>query len=132
MFIPAPLDRVFEALDTDEGRASFWAQSAISSGTHIDFKFINGHEHKSKILERRPPNLFSLDYFGGKASFKLEETVGGTELLLTHEGVKSEEWIETHAGWLNVLFPLKARVAFGVDLRNNDASRTWEQGYADQ
>ena len=33
---------------------------------------------------------------------------GGADLLLTHEGIALEEWNEVHAGWLNVLFPLKA------------------------
>ena len=42
------------------------------------------------------------------------------------------EWHDVHAGWLNVLFPLKAMLAFGVDLRNHDPSRSWDQGYADQ
>jgi hypothetical protein len=55
-----------------------------------------------------------------------------TDLLLTHSGVPEDEWVEVHAGWLNVLFPLKAWLKFGVDLRNHDATRTWDQGYADQ
>ena len=41
------------------------------------------------------------------------------------------EWVETHAGWLNVLFPLKAYLAFGVDLRSHDRERLWDDGYAD-
>ena len=34
-------------------------------------------------------------------------------------------------GWLNVLFPLKAAVDFGIDLRNHDPRRTWDQRYVD-
>ena len=52
--------------------------------------------------------------------------------MLTHEGVATDEWNEVHAGWLNVLFPLKGWVAHGIDLRNHDAERSWDQGYADQ
>jgi len=57
---------------------------------------------------------------------------GLTDLLLTQEGVAADEWQEVHAGWLNVPFPLKACVVHGVDLRNHDPSRAWEQGCADQ
>ena len=46
--------------------------------------------------------------------------------------VAAEEWHEVHAGWLNVLLPLKAWIAHGVDLRNHDPGRTWAQGYVDQ
>jgi len=35
------------------------------------------------------------------------------------------------AGWVSVLMALKAAVDHGVDLRNHDPQRTWDQGYAD-
>jgi hypothetical protein len=53
-------------------------------------------------------------------------------LSLTHSEVNPEDWNEVHAGWLNVLFPLKAWVGFSVDLRNHDPRRLWDDGYADQ
>ncbi len=34
-------------------------------------------------------------------------------------------------GWLNVLLPLKAMLDFGVDLRNHDPTRTWNERYVD-
>ena len=77
--------------------------------------------------------MLSIDYMGGPARFELTAAGGGgTDLLLTHEGVGPEEWNEVHAGWLNVLLPLKAWVTHGVDLRNHDPERSWDQGYADQ
>ena len=94
---------------------------------------VNGERHRARILVRERPNRFSLAYFGGQATFTLTRTdQGGTDLLLTHEGVGADDWVDTHAGWLNVLFPLKATLAFGIDLRNHDPSRSWQQGYADQ
>jgi uncharacterized protein YndB with AHSA1/START domain len=133
MHIPAPRHAVFAALDSDEGRASFWAESAIEVDARIEFRFINGTACTSKVLERRAPDVFSIDYFGGPARFELtDDGSGGTDLLLTHDGVAPEEWHEVHAGWLNVLFPLKAWIAHGVDLRNHDPDRSWDQGYADQ
>lgn len=133
MHIPVSPEEVFDALNSDEGRASFWAEYSVETEGHIEFRFSNGYMYKSKILERRAPEVFSIDYFGGPARFELTpDGDGGTDLLLTHENVNPEEWIEVHAGWLNVLFPLKAWVVFGVDLRNHDPERSWDQGYADQ
>ena len=133
MFLPVPPEKVFEALSTDEGRSSFWAESTHETSNEIRFVFANGSEHRAKILERQYPERFRLEYFHGVASFELERAEdGGTELLLTHHGVPAEEWNEVHAGWLNVLFPLKAMLAFGVDLRNHSRLRSWDQGYADQ
>lgn len=133
MCIPVPPDRVFAVLDSNEGRASFWAESAVEADGHIEFQFINGYSWRGRVLERRPPDVWSVDYLGGPARFELASNAhGGTDLLLTQEGVAPDEWNEVHAGWLNVLFPLKAWLAHGVDLRNHDASRSWDNGYADQ
>ena len=133
MHIPATTERVFDTLASDEGRASFWAESAIEIDGHIEFRFINGVLCKSRILERNRPHVFSIDYMGAAARFDLApDGMGGTDLLLTQDGVAPGEWTEVHAGWLNVLFPLKAWIAHGVDLRNHDPARSWDQGYADQ
>jgi len=34
-------------------------------------------------------------------------------------------------GWVSVLMAMKAAVDFGVDLRNHDPKRSWQQGFAD-
>lgn len=131
--LPVSPERVYAALDSDEGRAAFWAESAIEKEGAIDFCFISGYECTSPILERRPPSVWAIDYMGGEVRFELAaDGKGGTDLLLTHYGMKAEEWNEVHAGWLNVLFPLKGWVVYGIDIRNHDPARSWEQGYADQ
>ncbi len=133
MHIPAAPEQVYAAIDSDAGRAAFWAESAVEREGAIDFRFSNGFRCQSRVLERRPPSLFSIDYFGSPARFELQpDGKGGTDLLLTHEGVSNAEWNEVHAGWLNVLFPLKAFIVHGIDLRNHDATRSWDDGYADQ
>ena len=133
MHIPVPPERVYAALDSDEGRASFWAESAVEKEGVIQFHFINGFAHSGRILERKAPRVWEVEYFGGPARFELESgSRGGTDLLLTHRGVPAAQWNEVHAGWLNVLFPLKAWLAHGVDIRNHDPKRSWDQGYADQ
>jgi hypothetical protein len=131
--VQVPPDRVFGALDSDHGRGSFWAESAVEADGHIHFRFIDGEELRSRILERQAGRLFEIEYFGSPARFDLQpDGVGGTDVLLTHEGVGDEDWQEVHAGWLNVLFPLKAWLLHGVDLRNHDPARLWDDGYADQ
>lgn len=124
---------MFTALATAEGRAKFWAESAIERDGVIHFTFINGYTCDRKIVERREPSVFALDYFGAVACLKLtDDGTGGTELLLTHRGVSAEDRDEVHAGWLNVLLPLRAWLITAVDIRNHDRTRTWDQRYVDQ
>lgn len=133
MHIRVPPADVFRALDSDAGRASFWAESAVETDGNIDFRFINGKQWRAHILDRDSPSLFAIDYLGGPARFELRpDGAGGTDLEVIQEDLDPDEWAEAHAGWLNVLFPLKAWLTFGVDLRNHDADRTWDNGYADQ
>jgi uncharacterized protein YndB with AHSA1/START domain len=133
MHITVPPERVYAALDSSDGRASFWAESAIETASGIEFHFANGDRFTCRVHHRRPPFEWALEYFEGIARFELTpDGHGGTDLMLTHSGVSAEEWHETHTGWLNVLFPLKAWLVHGVDLRNHDPDRTWDKGYADQ
>ncbi|MFS8572492.1 MAG: SRPBCC domain-containing protein [Clostridia bacterium] len=132
LHVPAPPEEVFDILDSDEGRARFWTESAVMVDDVIEFRFINGYVYRSKVLERERPRVWAIEYLGGTARFELTpDGAGGTDLLLTHEGVAPEEWIETHAGWLNVLFPLKAWAGYGIDLHNRDPLRSWDDGYVD-
>jgi uncharacterized protein YndB with AHSA1/START domain len=133
MHLSVPPHEVFAALDSDRGRAAFWAEPAVERAGAIEFRFIQGFACRSRVLERRPPHVWTIDYLGGPVRFELQEDGrGGTDLLLSHEGAVPEEWNEVHAGWLNVLFPLKAWLTHGIDLRNHDPRRTWDEGYADQ
>ena len=56
----------------------------------------------------------------------------GTDLTLVNTGVAEQDFAEVHAGWLNVLLPLKAAADFGVDLRSHDPRRTWRERFVDQ
>jgi uncharacterized protein YndB with AHSA1/START domain len=133
MHIAVPPAKVFAALDSADGRASFWAESASETDGHITFQFISGLSYRSRVLERHAPDLWAIEYFGGRVTFTLsDDGSGGTDLLLTHDGVSERDWNDVHAGWLNVLFPLKAWITFGIDLRNHDPRRSWDEGYADQ
>lgn len=132
LHLPVRPERVFETLASDQGRASFWAEAAVEHHGVIEFRFSGGESCSSRILEREPPRRFTLEYFGSVAQFDLEsDGQGGTDLLLTNTGVSEQKWNEVHTGWLNVLLSLKAWLVRAVDLRNHDASRNWDTGYAD-
>jgi hypothetical protein len=120
-------------LATGEGRRRFWAVSAEEADGTIAFRFANGQRLDARIIERRPPTRFALSYFGNSTvAFDLAAVgEGGTDLLLTETGVPELETLENLPGWVSVLLGLKAAVDFGIDLRNHDPARQWEQGYVD-
>jgi uncharacterized protein YndB with AHSA1/START domain len=124
---------VYSFLATDEGRARFWAESAVEQEGHIVFQFPNGQSWRGQILEADPARVFRLVYFGGsETTFHLaDDGTGGTDLTLADRGVPPEDKAEVLAGWTSVLMALKAAVDFGVDLRNHDPSRSWDQGFVD-
>ena len=125
-------EQVYKLIASDGGRAQFWAESAVEESGHIFFTFINGLEWRGQILEKNPPFHFSVSYFDSKTSFDLEgDGNGGTNLTLTDEGVPPAHRVEVIAGWVSVLMALKGAADFGVDLRNHDLRRTWDQGYCD-
>jgi hypothetical protein len=79
-----------------------------------------------------PGQRFALDYFGSPTLFELtSDGRGGTDLNLLAEDVPASDWHEVHAGWVSVLLTLKAAADFGIDLRNHDPVRSWDQGFAD-
>lgn len=131
--LDSPPDQVHPMLSTNEGRARFWAESALETGGSIDFVFPDGQSWRGRIIQNTPPHTFSVEYFGGSvANFYLEDDgSGGTDLTLIDEGVQPQERCEVIAGWVSVLLALKAAIDFSIDLRNHDPARTWEQGFAD-
>jgi uncharacterized protein YndB with AHSA1/START domain len=131
--LTSPPEQVYQILATDEGRARFWAESAIETDGKIDFKFPNGFSWRGKIIENSPPCRFVVEYIdGSSATFELtDDGAGGTDLRLTDVGVSETYRTEVTAGWVSVLMALKATVDFSVDLRNHDPGRTWDQGFAD-
>jgi hypothetical protein len=124
---------VYQTLSTDGGRASFWAESAVEQDGIIHFIFPNHAEWKGRILEKDVPRKFKVEYYGGSiTTFELDsDGKEGTDLILTDQGVQEEDRTEVIAGWVSVLMALKASVDFGVDLRNHDPNRTWDDGFAE-
>ena len=129
--LEASPDVVYKMLATDTGRAQFWAEEAQEQSGTILFLFPNGVRWQGEILEQVPGKWFAVHYYGGsRATFMLaSDGAGGTDLTLVDEGINPAYQAETMAGWVSVLLALKAAVNFGVDLRNHDPDRTWDQGY---
>jgi uncharacterized protein YndB with AHSA1/START domain len=126
-------ERVYEFLNTNQGRAKFWAESAIENNGALDFVFPDGLTWRGKILERVPNEKFSVNYFGNSiATFDLrEDGKGGTDLCLSDANVLAHDRVEVIAGWVSVLMQMKAAIEFGIDLRNHDTTRTWDEGYVE-
>jgi uncharacterized protein YndB with AHSA1/START domain len=126
-------EAVYALLATDAGRARFWAQRTIEAGDAVRFEFANGQAVESIVLEREPPRRFALTYFAGsRVVFNLApDGAGGTDLELVERGVPEGERLDNLAGWVSVLLALKAAADFGIDLRNDDRAKRWEDGYVD-
>ncbi len=126
------IEKVYQALTTDDGRGKFWAEETKEKNGIIKFKFLDYPKYKSKIIELQPPNLFRLEYFGTDVTFNLKETLDdGTDLILSALTFNEATRQEMTAGWVSVLMAMKAAVDFGVDLRNHNPDRTWNKGYMD-
>lgn len=132
MHFASPPEMVYAALATDAGRARYWAESAPEVNGTIAFRIPNFDLFYGRVLRRRKPSLFRLEYFGTLVEFSLRsDKKGGTDLSLKATEVPEAIRMEMVAGWVSVLMAMKAAVDHGVDLRNHDATRAWENGYAD-
>ena len=98
---PATVHRM---LATDDGRARFWAESAVERDGAITFAFSDGQTWRGTILADEPPHRFAVVYFGGSTTtFVLaDDGAGGTDLRLTDAGVAPADRLETTAGWVSV------------------------------
>jgi uncharacterized protein YndB with AHSA1/START domain len=131
--LASPPERVFELLDTDEGRVKFWAERsrAVPGGFELDFP--GGLTDRVDVLERDPPMRLTIRYFGAKAEFELvPREDGGCRFQVTCHCDDPAAWVEFHAGWVSWLLVLKAAADFGIDLRNGAPDRAWSQRYVDQ
>ncbi|GAB4518083.1 MAG: hypothetical protein Tsb0010_02290 [Parvularculaceae bacterium] len=126
------VEEVFDLLSTDAGREAFWAEESREAEGAVALRFPNGATETARILASETPRLFELSYFGVRTRFALADAPdGGCDLTLTADGRDRDDREEIRAGWVSVLMNLKAVADHGVDLRNHDPSRSWDEGYAD-
>jgi uncharacterized protein YndB with AHSA1/START domain len=130
--LAAPPERVFAAWLDPEQHARFWCE--LSERTALGFRqsFVDGTVGECALVAAVEPTRLELRYFGTRVEIELAARGGGTDLTLTCDEVPAHDFLDLHAGWLNVLLPLKAWLDFGVDLRNHDRARTWRERYVDQ
>lgn len=127
----SPTETVWRAWTTDDGRESFWAHRSLRDETGFDLSFLNGEKLRIDLIEARAPERLAFFYFGGSAvTIELSpDGRGGCDLRLREEG--APEPVVNYAGWVTVLLACKAAVDFGIDLRNRDPRRTWDEGFVD-
>ena len=133
MHFSSPPEKVYEALATQEGREKYWAESSPEKEGVVEFHILKFPPFSGEIIEQKPSELFVIEYFGTLTRFELKsDGKGGTDLFLVATGIDDEaERLDMIPGWVSVLMAMKAAVDFGVDLRNHDIERTWQDGYAD-
>lgn len=125
-------EMVFDALATDAGRSRFWAEAAPEVDGVITFHILNYEPFSGRILLRREPEIFKLEYYGTVVEFSLSgDGRGGTDLSLLATEVDESIRMEMVAGWVSVLMAMKAAVDHNIDLRNHDESRAWGTGFLD-
>lgn len=130
--VGAPAGEVWALLATDAGRERFWCERSRESGGRIEMTFPSGVTESFEVLERSEGRLLRIRYFGGsEATFTIEPDARGCVVTLTETGVPDGHRAENESGWVSVLLALKGAAQFGVDLRNHDPSRTWDDGFAD-
>jgi uncharacterized protein YndB with AHSA1/START domain len=128
----SPPETVFEALATDAGRARFWAEAAPEVDGVVTFHILNYEPFSGRILLRREPSVFKLEYYGTVVEFSLSgDGAGGTDLSMVATDVDESIRMEMVAGWVSVLMGMKAAVDHNIDLRNHDKSRAWGNGFLD-
>lgn len=125
--------KVYKYLSTNEGRSSWWAETAYESNGYIEYNFENNFYYRGKIVKKIKNKKFAVIYLGSVVTFILKpDGKRGTDLTLSHAiPITNSDRMETAAGWVSVLLTLKAAVDFGVDLRNHQAKRAWIFGYCD-
>lgn len=127
----SPPGRVYGFIASDDGRARFWAERAERRGDMITFSFPNRWSQPCRVLAEAGPHRFELDYFGSPTCFDLQADGSGTRLTLTARNIPPADYEDVLAGWVSVLLALKAACDHGVDLRNHDPARSWDQRFCD-
>jgi len=67
----SPPERVFELLDTDEGRVRFWAERSRTVPGGFELEFSGGLTGQVEVVEREPPARMAIRYFGADAELEL-------------------------------------------------------------
>jgi uncharacterized protein YndB with AHSA1/START domain len=75
--LASPPERVFELLDTDEGRERFWAERSSAKADGFELAFPGGLTGHVEVLERQPPTRLRVRYFGADVELDLSTREDG-------------------------------------------------------
>ena len=115
--IAAPRERVYKALTTQSGLASWWTSDTALQGDEIRLKFENGTIQFRMLVQKQvPPTLVEWDcvgddpeWTGTHLKFVLSDADGKTALRFEHTGWKAASDYMADCGytWPHVLERLK-------------------------
>ena len=133
VLINATAADVYRAVSTDEGRAGFWVATSRSTASGITLEFFDGTSWTGRMLRATPDRAVELTYLGGGTVVLEILPVSQSQCIVavTDRPTNPVDWLANYAGWVAVLLNLKATAEFGVDLRNRDGARSFEQGFVD-
>ena len=123
--IAAPQEKVFRALTSEDGIASWWTDDTMVARNEVRLGFENGSvTFRMKIAKMNPPELLEWEcigdqqeWTGTKLSWVLRPTrEGGTNLSLAHVNWRdeSEYFGDCQETWPEVLARLKAFAETGT------------------
>lgn len=120
--IKAPVAKVFVALTTGKGIASWFSDKATTEprkGGNIELTWNNGGMGlQSKFLAFKKNRELSYGFYGADVvSFKLAMKKGATEVSLEHRCSAESPCIEITQNWAHLLWMLKWRLEIGTDPR---------------
>jgi hypothetical protein len=130
--LPANPDRVLTAwLDPADQEGFLCRTSELApGGFHLTFP--NGEATRLSVRQIVSPSRLIFSYFDAVVDITLQPRGHETELTLVTTGYAPSACLDVTAGWVSVLWALKALLTTGRDLRTHHPSHTWNERYVDQ
>jgi len=123
--------KVFSFWTTDEGREEFWAEKSIKDDNFFNIMFFDGSTTEVLVISEKMPKI-ELIFLRTILTITLnDDGNGGTDLLLNNKNIPAEDYESLSNKWISTLLNLKAVCDFGVDLRNKDNTKNYDNGYID-
>lgn len=116
--IDAPVEKVFQAVSTEEGFKGWWARDTIVEGDDYIFSFSSKqYVSKFRLVKKAEDRLIRMDAYEGMTDqwadsyllFELVENDGKTVLTFTHGNWKEQdqEFAMCNTNWGKLMFHLK-------------------------
>lgn len=107
--VKAPIEKVWKAVSTSEGIASWWMPNTLEPVQGREFTLHTGQYGDSacKVTEVDPPNRIAFDWNEDwHVVFELKDLDGQTEFTVTHSGWNAEKHAKIRGimeqGWVEI------------------------------